>query len=279
MPVRYKEPARVYNRCYVSKFGTEKNGYILKVVTMKSVRNKLADVPNEDIEFAHYDSKLEQSIARARSRIWEYAMCNDWDWFFTATLDPAKYDRYNLDKFHKDITDWFYDLSRYNKRYGKIDFLLIPERHKNGAWHLHGLLSGLHTSVLHRFKIGDRMSSEIARLVRSGRNIYNWKAYQDKFGFCTLERVNNRQAVAKYITKYITKDVSETVTDLNAHMFYHSRPLNTAEKIKEGFMLCDINPLDLPEYKPSRQYETEYCVISEFPYSAEFCSLLNSAIV
>lgn len=278
MPVRFKAPERVYNRCYVKKYGTDKNGYVLRAVVMKSVKNKLADVPADDIEFAHYDNKLDQSIARARSKIWEYALCNDWDWFFTATLDPKKYDRYNLDKFHNDITQWFLNLTRYSKYDEKIDFLLIPERHKDGAWHMHGLLRGLHNSVLHKFKIGDRMSSEIVRLVRSGRCIYNWKAYQDKFGFCTLERVNNRQAVAKYITKYITKDVSETVTDLNAHMFYHSRPLNSAEKIKEGFLLADKNPLDLPEYK-NKAFETDYCIIFEFPYSAELEKSFDSAIV
>lgn len=263
---------------FVRLFGTDKNGYVIKVITVKALKNKNCPF-RDDIEFGHYDDKLRESIARARSKIWEYALCNDWDYFFTATLDPQKYDRYNLDKFHKDLTEWLYNIARKNKQYdGKIHFLLIPERHKNGAWHMHGLLSGVPASVLKPFRIGDRMSSKIAGLVRNGRTIYNWEAYQNKFGFCTLEKINNSQAVAKYVTKYITKDVSETVTDVGAQMYYHSRPLETAVKIKEGFMCSDINPLDLPEYK-NNKFETDYCTISELPYSAELMQKLLDAFV
>lgn len=43
------------------------------------------------------DFKIEKNIYRAKKIIFEYAFCNPWDWFFTGTLDPKKYDRTNLD--------------------------------------------------------------------------------------------------------------------------------------------------------------------------------------
>ena len=276
MPLR--EQKFLHNKSFVKLYGTVENGYIIKVVTMKTVRNSNI-VCDDDIEFAHYDNKMSESVARARSKIFEYAMCNNWGFFFTATLDPSKYDRFDLETFHSDLTEWFYSLYRYNAAFTeKIKFLLIPERHKNGAWHMHGLLSGIPLSVLHQFRIGDRMSIQIAKLVRAGRKIYNWEDYQNKFGFCTLEPIQNSQAVAKYVTKYITKDVNETVTDVGAHMYYHSRPLNCAQKIKEGFLCGNTNTLDVPENQ-YKSFETDYCVISELPYSAELMQQLLDAFV
>lgn len=267
LPCAVNDVPYLHNRSYLYRIGTEQNGYRLKLVTMKTVKNSLVEFESCS-ECQHYDEKMQGSIWRAKNRIFELAMCNNWQWFFTGTLSPEKYNRFDLDKFHKDLTLFFRNKSKLKIFNGsKIDFLLIPEQHKDGAWHMHGLLSGVPVGALQRFEIGDKMSSYIASKVRKGEPVYNWVDYQNKFGFCDLEPIKDNQAVFKYITKYINKNILESVKDLNAQVYYRSRGLNEPIKIKEGFMSANINPsIESPETK---SFGCEFCSVLELPYSAE----------
>lgn len=214
------------------------------------------------------DSKLENNIQRAKNAIFEYAFCNPWDWFFTGTLDPKKYDRTNLDKFHKDLTDWLKSYGRYHKI--KIKFLLVPEPHSDGiSWHIHGFLHGLLKEHLKQFVIGDVMGKGVAEKVKKGDEVYNWLPYAKKFGFCDLEPIRNPEAVSKYITKYINKNLASSVKELNAHLYYHSRGLNRAEVIKKGVMAEPITPT----------YENEHCSVAWLDYSEELLQELSSSFL
>lgn len=215
-----------------------------------------------------HDSKLEKNIQRAKNNIFEYAFCNPWDWFFTGTLDPQKYDRTNLDKFHKDLTQWLRD---YSKQYNvKIKFLLVPEQHSDGiSWHIHGFLRGLPKEHLKQFVVGDVMGKALAEKVKKGDLVYNWLPYAKKFGFCDLEPIRNAEAVSKYMTKYINKNLASSVKDLNAHLYYHSRGLNRAETIKIGVMASPITPT----------YENEYCSVAWLDYSEELLQELSSSFL
>lgn len=212
-------------------------------VTVRKYRDKykIVVIPGYDptidktsVGCSSHDEKLDCNVSRARAKIYEYAYCNDWQWFVTITLDKLKYDRYNLEKFHKDLTKW---LNNYKRKIGnKIDFLLIPETHEDGAWHIHGLLNGLPVEFLKQFQHGDRMSKEIADRVRSGEVIYNWLDCAKKFGFVTLTSVRSHAAVSAYVTKYATKDLSRLVNEVRGHMYYVSRGLNTSDEVKKGFV-------------------------------------------
>lgn len=212
------------------------------------------------------DSKLDDNIRRAKNAIFEYAFCNPWDWFFTGTLDPQKYDRTNLDKFHKDLTKWF---SNYGRIYNvSIKFLLVPEKHSDGiSWHIHGFLRGLPKEHLKQFVVGDVMGKGLAEKVKKGDVVYNWLPYAKKFGFCDLEPIRNAEAVSKYMTKYINKNLASSVKDLNAHLYYHSRGLNKAQVIKKGVMALPITPT----------YENEYCSVAWLDYSQELLQELSSS--
>lgn len=213
-----------------------------------------------------HDFKLEENIRRAKNIIFEYAFCNPWDWFFTGTLDPKKYDRTNLDKFHKDLTDWLREYGRYHKI--KIKFLLVPEQHSDGiSWHIHGFLYGLPKEDLKQFVLGDVMGKGLAEKVKRGDVVYNWLPYAKKFGFCDLEPIKNSEAVSKYMMKYINKNLASSVKELNAHLYYHSRGLNRAEVIKKGVMAAPITPT----------YENEYCSVAWLDYSQELLQELSSS--
>lgn len=242
----------------------------IKVIRMNWLRT--AGVEDDDEYRAPkgsvHDFKLEENIHRAKNIIFEYAFCNPWDWFFTGTLDPKKYDRTNLDKFHKDLTQWF---RNYGKQHNvSIKFLLVPEQHSDGiSWHIHGFLRGLPKEHLKQFVVGDVMGKGLAEKVKKGDVVYNWLPYAKKFGFCDLEPIRNPEAVSKYMMKYINKNLASSVKDLNAHLYYHSRGLNKAETIKKGVTALPITPT----------YENEYCSVAWLDYSEELLQELSSSFL
>lgn len=212
--------------------------------------------------------KMREAKSRARARIFEIAFCNDWDWFFTGTLNPEKYDRTNLTKFHKDLTQWLRDYAK-NRKIQKIDFLLIPELHKDGkSWHMHGLLRGLPVEHLHQFRIGDIMGAGLADKVQSGDFVYNWEPYMRKFGFCDLERVKDSEAVSKYCCKYITKSLQHSVKESGAHMYYHSRGLQRSQVVAIGSLGAAM--------LPDPDYKNDFCSVCWLPYTEENLQMIQN---
>ena len=252
-----KERKYKYNQTILKVLGYGENK-IIKLVTMNVLRTKGVEDDTEQRceRGAVNEEKLQENICRTKNTIFELAFCNPWDWFFTATLNKDKQDRTDLNLFHKQLTQW---IRNYNKKYNtSIKFLLIPELHSDGlSWHMHGFLYGLPLEHLKRFEIGDTMGKALADKVIKGDIVYNWLAYAERFGFCDLEPIRNHEAVSKYITKYINKNLATSVTELNAHQYYHSRGLKVAEIIKKGTMLADIEP----------NFSNEYCSITSLVYS------------
>lgn len=200
---------------------------IYKIVNFKSTLPRL--VPPVRKEETKYDDKLVQSLSRARRVVLELAMCNDWAYFCTFTLDKTKYQRDDLPKFHKDFSQWVRDQRKKYKKLGfdlSLDFLFIPEEHIDGAWHMHGFLSDITPFTIPFYC--ERCQGKIIpdKLVYGG--YFNWPDYQKKFGFCSLGRIRNKIATAFYSTKYITKHIDNCKLPPNAHAYYASQGLQRA---------------------------------------------------
>lgn len=170
--------------------------------------------------------KLSNNISRAKAKIFEYAMCNDWDYFITCTLNQQKYDRTDLVTFRKDLAHFIRD--QRIKYKCDIRYLLIPELHADGeSWHMHGLLGG----------IKDEMLTDFDDTVPLKLRILGYKNYPDyarRFGYVSLGAIKNKEAISKYITKYVSKDIEKSVKEVGRHMYYCSRGLNKAVKIRQG---------------------------------------------
>ena len=144
---------------------------------------------------AEYNSK--GNLYRARETVRELALCNEWDWFFTATFSKDKVrDRYDLGGLHSRLAQWLRDM---RKSHGwNVKWLIVPERHKDGAIHFHGLLQG-------SIPLRDFTSAED----RNGKKRHSGYSTSSemlaKFGFNSFGRVRSQEGVANYITKYITK--------------------------------------------------------------------------
>jgi len=180
--------------------------------------------------------KLDNNISRAKSTVLQIALCNEWQLFATLTLNPQKYDRSDLKKFHKDLKEFIKYQGR--KHNTKITYVLVPEHHKDGSWHMHGLFNGIPETELTSFIKGVHPQ----KLIKAG--FKNWNAYSQKFGFVSVDNIRDHVATAFYLVKYISKDLSARTDELNAHLFYNSLNLKRADNIGEVYGSCsDLDKL------------------------------------
>lgn len=250
---------RFYSSKYIADYGILKK-YGESRFKLTSINTyKLKPLNSEEVRIftgkgeAGNETKLENNMSRAKQRIYELAYCNPWDYFVTLTLDPQKYDRTYLPKFIKDLGQVIRD---YRKKLNvDIKYLLIPERHKDGSWHMHGFICGLPIAELYAFSQNERLPYRILDRLKQGVQVYTWKKYEQKFGFATFERIIDKRAVSGYITKYVTKEMLSTITELNAHTFYASKGLKSAVVIHQD---------TLPDMLKSPDYKNDYVSIKWF---------------
>ena len=154
------------------------------------------------------------SFKRAKDKIFEIAAANDWSYMVTLTLDKDKIDRYDKDVVKNTVGKW---LDNMVQRKGLIA-LLVPEHHKDGAIHFHGLVNDTLTfTPSGNYKIkGKKGTVKLSTLRKKGKNItdsdvqevFNIKEY--KLGFSTAVKLDgNVTAVSYYMTKYCTKDLKK----------------------------------------------------------------------
>lgn len=224
----------LYDICILKDYGGE-----LKLTHHNALRQSgLENAFNYSPKGSVNSEKTDQNISRAKSRVFELAICNDWEWFITITLDPSKYDRQDLNKFRKDFVQFI--SNKYLKKGHEVKYLLIPEEHSKGGWHMHGFIMGLPEEAMREFTLQEKLPHYIRDKIMAGKCVCDWVAYRDKFGFNDCEPILNKKACSAYVTKYITKDLSRTVKESGAHLYYCSRGLNRAKEIKRGRVSQDI---------------------------------------
>lgn len=161
------------------------------------------------------EGRFSQSISRTKNRIFELAACNEFRFFCTFTIDEKKHDRYDLSLFRKDFAQFIRNLNRGRDDDHKIKYLVVPEQHKDGAWHFHGLLLGLTENDLKTNEFG----------------YYDWEAYSKRFGFFNCSPIKKHKSCASYITKYIEKGLEDRKCENSSHLYFASQGLRGAECI------------------------------------------------
>lgn len=183
------------------------------------------------------------NLIRAKRRVYELCACNSWDYFCTFTL-RSSYDRFNLAQWRKDFSQW---LRNVRKLTGcDVKYVLVPEQHMNGCWHMHGMFFGLPSNEISAFvssDIGDLNTPDIVKQMKADflnrRGYLCWRRYNKKWGFCSLAPVRNAQACARYVSKYISKDMLGGALDSGAHMYYASQGLKVGETVDFGALVGD----------------------------------------
>lgn len=247
-----KDKEYKYNEPYLKQYFASDGSQKFKLSIMRCVKNKFVESPSTERELNKNEEKLETNLMRAKSTIFELAYCNQWDYFFTGTLDKTKANREDLAKFNEKFKKFIFNV---NHKYNcKISYLIIPELHSDlKSWHFHGFLFGVPEDRIYQFKIGDKMGKRIADKVALGEECFYWVDWSHTFGFNDLEKIRNCEAVSKYVTKYITKDLIHSVKELNAHTYYCSKHLNRATSLSTK----KIDLSKLGSLKPN--FVNDYC--------------------
>lgn len=200
--------------------------------------------------------RLACNLSRARSTIFELALCNPWEYFITFTLSPEKYDRTDLKKFSKDLSRFF---RNYRAKF-KIDvkYLLIPETHSDHeSWHMHGFIMGLPEDHLRLFTLDEKLPRYIRNKLLLDQSVYEWEAYRKKFGFCDIEPIRDLESTAKYATKYVSKSINNGIIESGGHTYYSSQGLRRATVIAKGqFTDSDLEFDFENEYVKSKWFDS-----------------------
>lgn len=178
-----------------------------------------------------HEEKLKASLSRSKTNVLELAYCNNWDMFVTITFDREKVNnRYNVQETMKDMRMW---LNNYKKRKcPDLKYLLIPELHKDGAVHVHGLISGINMSdfkLFSSYSEEEIIRNDWQKLAENG--YYNWLSAEKKFGRNSSGIIKSNEAVSYYVTKYISKDMVSAITERNLNTYYASQGLKRAKKV------------------------------------------------
>lgn len=165
--------------------------------------------------------KFDSALSRAKNTVREVCLCNRWEYFVTLTFNDS-WDRYDLKQRVKELMQYIQNL---NKEGYSIKYVLIPEFHKDGAVHFHGLMSGI--------PVSDRPEwwPRSVNLKSDGTYYQHCPLFSDRYGFSSVGAVGDGVACGFYVSKYITKSMAEKADLKGVHTYYRSHGLRRSVEI------------------------------------------------
>lgn len=149
---------------------------------------KKKPAPRQKGEKSDGDDAL-RSARRARAKLRRLALANSFDYFVTLTLDKSKIDRYDPAAIMKKVNGWLDNMVRRNG----LRYVLVPEQHKDGAFHFHGFFAGRSLKVI-----------DSGHKDTCGEAVYNLPQWG--YGFSTAIKLRGEYPRAVgYVCKYIGK--------------------------------------------------------------------------
>ena len=151
-----------------------------------------------------------RSVRRARAQLRRLALSNSFQYFVTLTLDAEKIDRFDGKAITRALNTWCDNMVR---RHG-LRYVLVPERHKDGAFHFHGFFAGDGLQAVDSGTLDmdgwkhprkPRSAAERQRWLDAGaRIVYNLPQW--KLGFTTAIKLYGEYSHAVgYVCKYVGK--------------------------------------------------------------------------
>lgn len=213
-----------------------------RLVCCKSAKDKgyeeiTKDDPFEQIEVFFglsqndeliHDAEINRiSLSRTKRNIREIALCNDFTYFATLTVNSKHCNRFSLQECQNKLKYLIHERIRRKNKHFK--YIFITEKHKDGAYHFHGLVKDL-------------------ELYTNANGYYSSKVF-DEIGFNSFSLIKDYNKCCNYITKYITKDC---IRNENNQIYISSRGLKKATRY-------EIQPLDF-----DFTYQNDYVKIRDF---------------
>lgn len=194
----------------------------------------------------------DRSLRRAKQKIKDYALMNDFDKFATFTFDPKKHNAYDYTYCHSKLSKW---LQNQSSKHGKFRYIVVSEQMKDGKWHFHALL-GEFTGKYYKTNLRGAKNGE--------RQCYKIDSWEKNYGFADMEDISEPKRIANYITKYISKDFDSKAK--NAKRYWCSKGLNLPT-IAYNRDYTDVIP-DI-ELRMLSSYSNNHVKIETFPLVIE----------
>ena len=207
------------NQVYSTRFFLYNyNDTNFRIVKVKSCRNSGFEEIKKKNSFVDVNSEEVQksSLSRTKRNIRELALCNDFEYFSTFTVNSEKCDRYSLNDVQDKLKKVLHKIKRNNREFA---FLIITEKHKDGAFHFHGLIKG------------------ISDLYVNSNGYLSSMIFDNELGFNSFSKIKDYTKCCNYILKYITKDC---IKNSHNQIYISSRGLKKATR--EEFTNIDFTP-------------------------------------
>lgn len=221
----------------------------------------------EEIVFKASES-LRCSVSRTRKRIREIAGSMDVSWFATLTISPtSSVDRYSYDSCTKALRDY---LSVLRDKCPDLQYVAIPELHKDGAVHFHVLFSH-HISEFINFAGSFRLSKK--SLIKT--EVYHLSSWT--YGFTSVIAVKTPARFINYVTKYITKELCAATK--HKQRYFYSRA-NISSPVSQTFIVKRSQIPDIEQFISRITgrdfYVSTYC--HHFEYYSFGCKEINQIL-
>lgn len=181
------------------------------------------------------EERTHKQLYAIRRRIKGYALMNDFKWFVTLTFNPEKINSLDYDMAKTTLLKWC-RLTR--NRYQKFDYLMIPELHKSGAVHFHGLLGDIPADFAEA--VNPKTGNPVIRHNRQVYNLTDWE-----YGFSDCEMIESPERAASYITKYVTIALLTDKKMYNKKRYFNSQGLRkptVSFEMRDNTELSDFTP-------------------------------------
>lgn len=190
-------------------------------------------------------SNSENARFSSRNRLVELIKANpDFCYFFTGTFDPKKWNSKNFNEIYKP-------LRRFLQNKG-IKYILVAELHQSGAIHFHGVFNATVEPYLEKFDLSKKLPKRIRDgILKQNRELFNFPTYAKRFGWVSIEKIRNLDAVACYVSKYITKSFEDEKNRISYRRFFASKNLSRPfDDIPKENDVLDFEPIRLSKKIP-----------------------------
>ncbi|GEK92228.1 rolling circle replication-associated protein [Alkalibacterium kapii] len=203
----------------------------------KKERDDLFELSEEERD----EENAGRSARRSKKAVRDYVACNTFTHFVTLTFrdEQSGKDDYRL----KVLTNW---LRYMKKKHGKFNYVVIPERHKDGRLHFHGAVD------LTEFELEKAYNKETGKpIIRHGNHVRDIIEWQKNNGWGSAEIIRDQKKTANYMTKYITKDFETTVSK-HKKKYWCSKGLN--KPVQKSLRV-------LPQFSRPADWENDFVII------------------
>lgn len=175
------------------------------------------------------------SLSRSKSTIKSICLSNDFEYFATITVNSLNCDRFSLTSCQEKMKKICKKIQRKNKNF---KYIYITEKHKDGAFHFHGMVKGL-------------------KLYKNNNGYFSNHDF-DTLGYNSFSAIKSYNKCCNYITKYITKNC---IKNEDNQIYFCSRGLNRGDT--ELMLDYDLEKIFLNK----KIFKNEYCQKIDFDIS------------